>query len=150
MQPGQPGGADWRVTNPHPPQPLRFRLRVLPIGGGGDGAIVDPGFVTGGGSVIFRGEVGPGQYLVCEGGPEARVFDAAWHLLRTIPVPSVPVLQAGDQGVSFSCAFAGAARPSVSVRFITLGPAEAVGGGAERAGTEGDAGRVGGGVGHEV
>lgn len=133
MQPGQPGGADWRVTNLHPPQPLRFRLRVLPLGGGSAGDIVDPCFAVGAHSVIFHGEVGPGQYLVCDGEPEARVVDANWQLLRAIPVPSLPMLQAGEQGVSFSCAFASAVRPSTSVRFITLGPVEAVGDGAEEA-----------------
>lgn len=127
MQPGQPGGADWWVKNVDPPQPLLFRLRVLSHPGQSDGAVVDPSLVVGDHRVVFRGELRPGEYLVCDGSTEARVVDANWRLLRSIPVPLAPVVRSGEQAVAFSCTFTGECRPSVSVRFMTLGPAEIVG-----------------------
>jgi hypothetical protein len=127
LQPGQPGGADWRVTNGHAPQPLRFRMRVTARGAEGGSAIIDPGFVVGGRTVIFRGEVTAGSYLVCDGEAEAQVYDQDWRRIRTLRSGAVATLAAGDQKATFSCVFAGGVPSLVSVRFITAGPDEDVG-----------------------
>jgi len=114
-QPGQPGGADWQLTNPHGAQPLQFRLRAV------GGSVRDPGFAAAGRSLILRCRLEPGESLLQEGG-QAAVCDANGNHLRSAAVEGALLLQAGAQAIAFSAELEGAAE----VRFLTRGAPERV------------------------
>ncbi|MCX7597247.1 MAG: hypothetical protein N2512_00040, partial [Armatimonadetes bacterium] len=114
--------ARWQVENKYHAQPLRFVLRCVP--GEGLGAVEDPSFAVGGREVVFRVRLEPGQYLVCEGEPQATVCDANWNPLREVAAEGeLPRLSTGQNAVVFS-AGAGSASARAQVRFKTLGSPE--------------------------
>ena len=123
LQPGQPGGADWPAVNSMTEQPLRFRLYVGP---GEQGSVQDPAFSIGGQHVVYRVELQPGQYLVCDGEAAGMVHDADWNLLQKVPASVPPIVPAGHHVVSFSCAFLGGCQSRVNVRFVTMSQPELV------------------------
>jgi len=128
-QPGEPAAAQWEVNNQFARQPLRFTLRVVLEGGGGQGESVgNPTFQVGIHEVTFPVRLQPRQYLVCEGEGKGLVYDMNWNLLKTVPAdPALPTLPSGTQPVRFRCEFAGELKPRVEVRFKTIGSPEPVG-----------------------
>ncbi|HEX6972637.1 MAG TPA: hypothetical protein VF234_10510, partial [Limnochordia bacterium] len=127
LQPGQPGGADWPYENRHGDQPLRFRLRVVPRSTAAGAVVENPSFAVNRRAVTFPVRLEPGQYLICHGDAQGRVYDANWHLIRTVPAQGSASVAPGPQVVSFSCDFLSASdRPRVEVVFCTMGRPEAV------------------------
>ncbi|MFD0713061.1 hypothetical protein [Paenibacillus sp. GCM10027626] len=128
LQPGQPGGSDWALFNPHAAQALAFIMRVNPSYGNEDASVKRPTFYTDGTYMTFDTEVMAGQYLVCEGGRIGSVYDRNWNLLKTVEASAdAPIVKHGGQTLSFSCKFNGNPKPEVSVTVLMRGEPEAVG-----------------------
>lgn len=127
LQPGQPGGSDWTLFNPHAAQPLAFCMHVTPSYGNGDASVKRPTFYTDGAYMTFDTEVMADQYLVCDGDRTGKIYDCNWNLLKTVQASAdAPTARHGGQTLSFSCKFAGDPKPLVSVTVITTGEPEAV------------------------
>ena len=113
LQPGQPAENLWELTNPYAEQPLHLTLRVPH-----DAAtpVEAPTVSIGGTELAFRTTLGAGQYLVCDGTPEATVYDANWNELATAEADAEPPLvRAGTQEVGFVVPMMMGAAPSVEV-----------------------------------
>lgn len=125
LQPGQPGGADWRFTNNYSDQPLSFRMRV--VSANGSGSVKKPSVYIDGHYMTFNTEIMSGQYLVCEGSRIGKVYDSNWNLVKTVNANNEPpILKNGEQGVSFSGRFEGNPRPKLEMKIFTYGNAESV------------------------
>lgn len=123
LQPGQPGGADWPVTNSMQAQPLRFRLHVAADDGG---EIHNPSFSIEGYHVMYHVSLQSGQYLVCNGDAEGLVYDRDWNLVQRVPASAPPIVPAGACVASFSCDFAGERPPQAVVTFMAVSEPEMV------------------------
>lgn len=117
-QPGQPGGADWRVANPYGDQIPGLRLRAS-----GAAGLRDPGFSCAGRTVIFRCRLAVGQYLIHGEDGQAYVCDHNWNRVRAVPAEGGPLLlPSGMQPVSFSAEMSDGA--TAEVRWLLRGGAE--------------------------
>lgn len=124
LQPGEPTGAAWDVTNPDAPQPLQFKLRVQ----GKDGSVnrlrleVDRAV-----TVEIPGEVRAGQSVLLEADGIVRVYDAKGSHVRSQPLPGkAPALRSGANHIRFDCDFDGDQPPKVSIAFKTRGAPERI------------------------
>lgn len=115
MQPGQPGGADWTVTNRREAS-FAFRLRV-----DGEGEIRDPMFRNAGGAVKFPCTVEDGQYLLFDLDGRCEVTDKNYRTLCRVDPVGTLALPCGTSALSFSCSHDRGDTPDVLVTFLTRG-----------------------------
>lgn len=115
LQPGQPGGADWVLQNPHAAQPYDLRVRVE-----GNGQIHDPAFITRKGILRFPCTVKGSQYLWYRNG-RAYITDRNYRVLEEVKPAGQGIAESGQQPFSFSCGFSGEEGPEVTVRVFTKG-----------------------------
>ena len=127
-QPGQPSCLICEIQNRFSRQPLRFTLRVVPTGNLETSSIGNPSFESNARKVTFPVKLKPQQYLVCEGGGDAFVYDQNWNLIQIVRADSdIPNIYGSAQHVEFGCEFFGNPKPFVELRFKTMGEPELAG-----------------------
>jgi hypothetical protein len=120
MQPGQPGGSDWSVTNNMEPG---FSIRLH---NEGEGSITNPSFKTVGGTIKFNCTVGENQYLLVDFGGKAELTNKNFAVIENVEVLGSASLPQGTSAVAFSCEHNKYETPEISVRFITRGNPEKI------------------------
>ena len=115
MQPGQPGGSDWSVTNN---MEAGFSIRLK---NEGEGSIANPSFKTAGGTIKFNCTVGENQYLLYSFDGKAEVTNRNFAKIADADVMGAAALPKGTSAVAFSCEHDKYETPEISVRFITRG-----------------------------
>ena len=120
MQPGQPGGSDWTVTNS---MESGFSIRLK---NEGEGCITNPSFKTAGGTIKFNCTIGENQYLLYSFAGTAELTNKNFATIESIPVQGTAALPKGTSAVAFSCEHGKYETPEVSVRFITRGNPEKI------------------------
>jgi hypothetical protein len=125
LQPGEPTGAAWEVSNPDAAQPMQFKVRVV----GTAGRVSNPTFeVDRSLTVTIPVEIESGQTLLVEEEGIARIYDAKGSQVKSVTLPGrVPPLKAGVNHVRFDAEFQGDAPPKAVVTFKTRGTATRVG-----------------------
>lgn len=128
---GEGPGTEWtevKVDNPYPTAGLRFVLRMVDAPPQTAAGAFE--FEVGGQSMLVQGgTIGPGQWVVYEGGDEAEVRDCNWNLVQKLRVEGqAPTLPAGESTLRFSCQVWGETLPEVEVRVKLVGAREEVGG----------------------
>jgi len=125
LQPGEPTGAAWEVSNPDAAQPMQFKVRVV----GTAGRVSNPTFeVDRSVTVAIPVEIESGQTLLVEEEGIARIYDAKGSQVKSVTLPGrVPPLKAGVNHVRFDAEFQGDAPPKAVVTFKTRGMATRVG-----------------------
>lgn len=113
MQPGQPGGSDWSLTQPFDRQSFSFRMKV-----DGYGHIENPKFYNATGVLQFQTTVKGGQYLLFDG-QKAFVTDRNYNKLYEAAYMGSCQMEKGHSQLSFGCSFGGDEGPEVKVRIIT-------------------------------
>jgi len=120
MQPGQPGGSDWSVTNI---MEEGFSIRLY---NEGEGSIKNPAFKTAGGTVKFSCTVGENQYLLYSFDGKAELTNKNFAPIENVAVSGSAALPKGTSALAFSCERAKYETPEISVRFITRGSPERI------------------------
>ncbi len=110
--------------NPDGDQPVQFILRIL----GDSGKVKNPKFtidkLT---SFVFPTELKANESLLCEGYPEARVYDQKGLQIKTIQCSrSIPKIENGKHRIEFSCEYSGEVTSSIIVQFKTIGTPERI------------------------
>jgi len=124
---GQAGEARWTVENKFAAQPVRFVLRVVPMGKGGDARVVHPSLEIAGRRVTFPIELRAQQYLVSHGQREASVCDANWKELQKIAADAeLPQLPTGKTEVGLRWTPLGDPPPQVQLRLQIRGDCQAI------------------------
>jgi hypothetical protein len=125
LQPGEPTGAAWEVSNPDAAQPMQFKVRVV----GTAGRVSNPTFeVDRSVTLAIPVEIESGQTLLVEEEGIARIYDAKGSQVKSVTLPGrVPSLKAGVNHVRFDAEFQGDAPPKAVVTFKTRGMATRVG-----------------------
>jgi len=120
MQPGQPGGSDWSVTNI---MEEGFSIRLY---NEGEGSIKNPAFKTVGGTIKFSCTVGENQYLLYSFDGKAELTNKNFAPIENVAVSGSAALPKGTSALAFSCERAKYETPEISVRFITRGSPERI------------------------
>jgi len=120
MQPGQPGGSDWSVTNI---MEEGFSIRLY---NEGEGSIKNPAFKTAGGTIKFSCTVGENQYLLYSFDGKAELTNKNFAPIENVGVSGAAALPKGTSALAFSCERAKYETPEISVRFITRGSPERI------------------------
>lgn len=120
MQPGQPGGSDWSVTNSLE-ESFSIRLKNE-----GEGSISNPAFKTAGGTVKFNCTVGENQYLLYSFDGKAELTNKNFAAIENVKVQGTANIPKGTSAVAFSCEHDKYEAPEISVRFITRGNPERI------------------------
>lgn len=120
MQPGQPGGSDWSVTN-NMEAGFSFRLKNE-----GEGSICNPSFKTAGGTIKFDCTVAENQYLLYSFDGKAELTNKNFVVLKNVEVAGGASLPGGASAVAFSCGHERYETPEISVRFISQGTPERI------------------------
>ncbi len=115
MQPGQPGGSDWSVTNS---MEEGFSIRLK---NEGDGSIANPAFKTAGGAIKFNCTIAENQYLLYSFDGKAELTNKNFATIENVEAMGKAALAKGTSAVAFSCEHDKYETPEVSVRFITRG-----------------------------
>lgn len=125
LQPGEPTGAAWEVSNPDAAQPMQFKVRVV----GTAGRVSNPTFeVDRSVTLSIPVEIESGQTLLVEEEGIARIYDAKGSQVKSVTLPGrVPPLKVGVNHVRFDAEFQGDAPPKAVVTFKTRGTATRVG-----------------------
>ncbi|MEI6580273.1 MAG: hypothetical protein WCN92_12550, partial [Eubacteriales bacterium] len=120
MQPGQPGGSDWSVTNS---MEESFSIRLH---NEGDGSISNPSFKTAGGTIKFNCTVGENQYLLYSFDGKAELTNKNFVPIENVEVAGKAALPKGTSALAFSCERDKYETPEISVRFINRGKPEKI------------------------
>lgn len=120
MQPGQPGGSDWSVTNR---MEAGFSIRLK---NEGEGSISNPAFKTAGGTIKFICTVSENQYLLVDFDGKAELTNKNFTTIENVEALGTAALPKGTSAVAFSCDHDKYETPEISVRFINRGNPERV------------------------
>lgn len=128
LQPGQPGGADWGYTNPFEKQPVHFRLKAKSIYRDCRGSIENLGFRVDNKLYTFKCTLEANQYLIYEGGLEARLCDENFNEIQKVAMSRTePIyVKRGNNAIAFTCDFKGEEKPEAHIKFIVYGQGEQV------------------------
>jgi hypothetical protein len=110
--------------NPDKDQPVQFIMRIL----GDSGTVINPEFrIDTTLSFAFTREFKVNETLLCEGVPEARVYDKKGMQLATVRCSrDIPLIGSGKHQIEFSCMYSGGLPASVILQFKTIGTPERI------------------------